>query len=428
MSTLNYGIFATVIRGLCINTIEHPWVVIYTAPGDSVLSPEALIVDIAAAFGAEDVFDEDTAARILHEALESWKFERAPAGVEAAAKKSITRKLPSCVVIKKKDKIEAVYWIGRDIDAARERIAGSDGSFFEEKILPPSRGTLTAPPELNAARRSGVVRNKIALVTGGAQGIGEEIARGLAASGALVFIADLNLEGAEALAKKINLTEKRTAAVAVEVNVSDEGSVAAMFERITETAGGLDVCVSNAGVLKAASVLEQELASFKFVTDVNYTGFFLISKHAGRLLRRQYLAAANWKTDIIQINSKSGLEGSNKNGAYAGGKFGGIGLTASFALELVEYNIKVNAICPGNFFDGPLWSDPEKGLFVQYLKAGKVPEAKTVADVKAYYEGRVPMKRGCTGADVLRAIYYIVEQEYETGQAIPVTGGQVMLH
>jgi sorbitol-6-phosphate 2-dehydrogenase len=75
-----------------------------------------------------------------------------------------------------------------------------------------------------------------------------------------------------------------------------------------------------------------------------------------------------------------------------------------------------------------LWSDPEKGLFVQYLKAGKVPGAKNAGDVKAYYEAKVPMKRGCTGADVMRAIYYLVDQKYETGQAVPVTGGQIMLH
>jgi sorbitol-6-phosphate 2-dehydrogenase len=157
-------------------------------------------------------------------------------------------------------------------------------------------------------------------------------------------------------------------------------------------------------------------------------GYFVIAKYASRLLRLQYLGAPRWKTDIIQINSKSGLEGSDKNGAYAGSKFGGVGITASFALELVKYNIKVNSICPGNFFDGPLWSDPEKGLFVQYLKTGKVAGARTIADVRAYYEAKVPMKRGCEGPDVMRAIYYIVEQEYETGQAVPVTGGQVMLH
>ena len=132
--------------------------------------------------------------------------------------------------------------------------------------------------------------------------------------------------------------------------------------------------------------------------------------------------------DIIQINSKSGLSGSNKNFAYAGSKFGGIGLTQSFALELCPFNIKVNSVCPGNFLDGPLWTDPEKGLFVQYLRAGKVPGAKTIEDVKAHYESKVPMGRGCFPEDVAKAIFYCVEQSYETGQAIPVSGGQVMLH
>jgi sorbitol-6-phosphate 2-dehydrogenase len=148
---------------------------------------------------------------------------------------------------------------------------------------------------------------------------------------------------------------------------------------------------------------------------------------AAPVLATQHLANQEYWSDIIQINSKSGLEGSNKNGAYAGSKFGGIGLTQSFAMELIEDNIKVNAICPGNFFDGPLWSDPKNGLFVQYLNTKKVPGAKTVEDVKRFYENKVPMRRGCKAEDVMKAIYYIMEQKYETGQAVPVTGGQVML-
>jgi len=127
--------------------------------------------------------------------------------------------------------------------------------------------------------------------------------------------------------------------------------VAAMFALVAEKAGGIDLVVSNAGVLKASSVLEQELSSFKFVTDVNYVGFFLVTKHAGLLMRRQSRTSPSWATDIVQINSKSGLQGSNKNGSYAGSKFGGLGLVQSFALELVEWRIKVNAVCPGNFFD-----------------------------------------------------------------------------
>ena len=93
----------------------------------------------------------------------------------------------------------------------------------------------------------------------------------------------------------------------------------------------------------------------------------------------------------------------------------------------MEYRIKVNAICPGNFLDGPLWSDPRNGMFVQYLASGKVPGAKTVEDVRRFYESKVPMLRGCRPKDVARAVIYLIEQEYETGQALPVTGGQQML-
>ncbi|GAB1483932.1 hypothetical protein MASR2M78_27490 [Treponema sp.] len=154
-----------------------------------------------------------------------------------------------------------------------------------------------------------MVRNRVALVTGGAQGFGEEIVRGLVSSGAMVFIADLNLAGAEKLAEELNKDAGKTVAVPIASNVADEASVQAMFRFVAETTGGLDLCVSNAGVLKAASVLEQDLSAFKFVTDVNYTGFFIVSKHCGRLLKTQSLTAPQWKTDIIQINSKSGLEG-----------------------------------------------------------------------------------------------------------------------
>jgi sorbitol-6-phosphate 2-dehydrogenase len=92
----------------------------------------------------------------------------------------------------------------------------------------------------------------------------------------------------------------------------------------------------------------------------------------------------------------------------------------------VEYRVKVNAICPGNFFDGPLWSGPREGLFVQYLRSGKVPGARTVDEVKAYCEAKIPMGRGCRGSHVMKALAYAVEQECETGQAVPVTGGQAM--
>ena len=210
--------------------------------------------------------------------------------------------------------------------------------------------------------------------------------------------------------------------------MTDEESVAKMVQTTVEKWGGLDLLVSNAGVAKAGNLMELERKTFDFVTNINYTGYFLCAKYAAAIMEAEHEADPEAYFDIVTVNSKSGLEGSKANYAYAGSKFGGIGLTQSFALELCPYNIKVNAVCPGNYLDGPLWSDPERGLFVQYLNAGKVPGAKTVEDVRRYYMAKVPMNRGCFPADVARAIIYAVEQKYETGQAIPVTGGQVMLN
>ena len=265
---------------------------------------------------------------------------------------------------------------------------------------------------------------KVAVVTGGAQGFGYGIAEELAAEGATVVIADMNVEGAKAAAEKLKAAG---GASAVAVNIADEASVAEMVRSVVLSYGGIDLFVANAGVLKAGSVRTFEKRDWDFVTNVNYTGYFLCVKHVSDVMARQNACCNGW-TDIVQVNSKSGLVGSNRNGAYAGSKFGTVGLTQSFALELVSDRIKVNSVCPGNFFDGPLWSDPERGLFVQYLKSGKVPGARTVADVKLHYEKQIPMHRGCFPSDVAKAIIYAVCQSYETGQAIPVTGGQVMLN
>lgn len=279
-----------------------------------------------------------------------------------------------------------------------------------------------------AASRGGRLQGKVVLVTGAAQGFGLEIAEGVAGEGAVVVLADVNKAKARAEADRLNEKLGLAVASAEQLDVTNDLSVAAARDRVVQRHGGLDVLVSNAGILRAGSVMEQSPEEFAAVTAVNYTGYFLLVRAFSPVMAAQHVTAPDWLGDIIQINSKSGLVGSNRNGAYAGSKFGGIGLTQSFALELVEFGIKVNSICPGNFYDGPLWSDPENGLFVQYLRTGKVPGAKTIAEVRRFYESKTPMKRGCTAVDVLRAILYLIDQQYETGQALPVTGGQVMLH
>ncbi len=273
----------------------------------------------------------------------------------------------------------------------------------------------------------GRLENRVVVVTGAAQGFGAGIAELLHNEGANIVVADLNEEKGKEFAAQINATGTKNKACFVKVNVSEGASVENLVKETVLNFGGLDVMISNAGILRAGSLDEMDQSTFELMTKVNYTGYFLCAKYAQKVMKLQQKYRPGFYMDIIQINSKSGLKGSNKNFAYAGGKFGGIGLTQSFALELMPFNIKVNSICPGNFFDGPLWSDPENGLFVQYLKAGKVPGAKTIADVKAFYEAQVPAGRGCTANDVAKAILYVIEQEYETGQAVPVTGGHEML-
>jgi rhamnose utilization protein RhaD (predicted bifunctional aldolase and dehydrogenase)/NAD(P)-dependent dehydrogenase (short-subunit alcohol dehydrogenase family) len=279
-----------------------------------------------------------------------------------------------------------------------------------------------------AAGGMGRVHGKVAVVTGGAQGFGREIAVRLAAQGAFVAVADINADGVKQAAEELCSEHGAERVLGVAMNVTAADSVSAGMHAVIRAFGGIDILISNAGVLRAGSVKDLPERDFDFVTSVNYKGYFVCVQKAAPLMAMTHEVAPHILTDIIQINSKSGLEGSNKNGAYAGSKFGGVGLTQSFALELIEDGIKVNSICPGNFFDGPLWSDPDNGLFVQYLRTGKVPGAKEVSDVRRFYEQKVPMGRGCEADDVFRAIVYLVEQQYETGQALPVTGGQVMLH
>ena len=273
----------------------------------------------------------------------------------------------------------------------------------------------------------GVLSQKICIVTGGAQGFGEGISRSLLLENANLVIADLNEEKGLITTTQLKELCNNNSLDFVKTDVSNPESVRNLIVETVKNYGGIDLFVSNAGILKAGGLEEMDPASFELMTKINYEGYFLCTKYASSVMKLQSKYKDGYYSDIIQINSKSGLKGSNRNFAYAGGKFGGIGLTQSFALELAPYRVKVNAICPGNFFEGPLWSDPQKGLFVQYLKAGKVAGAKTIADIKRYYEKQVPLGRGCRVQDVMKAIVYIVSQEYETGQAIPVTGGQEML-
>lgn len=253
------------------------------------------------------------------------------------------------------------------------------------------------------------LENKVAVITGAAQGLGEALAKRLSEEGCKVVIGDINIEAAQKVADSL------PEAVAVEVNVAKEAMVANLFDVAKKQYGHVDIAVSNAAILLADAVVDYELDKWQLMVDVNLTGYFLFSKYATKAMLE------NGKGSIIQINSKSGKKGSFKNSAYAATKFAGIGFTQSLALEVAEQNIRVNAICPGNLLDSPLWVN---SLYKQYAKNQGITEE----EVRVKYMNAVPMKRGCSYDDVANLMVFLASDEssYITGQAMNVTGGQQM--
>jgi sorbitol-6-phosphate 2-dehydrogenase len=258
------------------------------------------------------------------------------------------------------------------------------------------------------------LQSKTSLLTGGAQGLGEALAERLAAEGAAVAVADLQGEAARALAERLHYAYG-VPTLGLEMDVTDEASVAAGFDAAVAQFGHLDICVCNAGILKSGALSDFDVALWRRVIEVNLVGYMIAAKHAVRVM------LPHGQGSIIQINSKSGKKGSAKNSAYAAGKFGGIGLTQSLALELAESGIRVNAICPGNLLDSPLWVN---SLYAQYAERWGITEE----EVRQKYLDQVPMKRGCTYEDVANAMVFLASDasSYMTGQAINVTGGQEM--
>lgn len=257
------------------------------------------------------------------------------------------------------------------------------------------------------------LKDRVALVTGAGQGLGEALAARLAREGARVAVADVNGASAERVAA--GLRASGSAALGLAADVTREEDVDEMVRRTVAELGGLDVLLANAGVLRAHDIQEFPLADWRLVLEVNLTGYFLCARAAAREM------AARRGGSIIQINSKSGKKGSFRNSAYAASKFGGIGLTQSLALDLAPYGVRVNAVCPGNLLDGSLW---QESLYEQYARKWGL----TPAEVRKKYEGQVPLGRGCRYEDVANVVVFLASDEsaYMTGQALNVTGGQQM--
>ena len=258
------------------------------------------------------------------------------------------------------------------------------------------------------SNRCKALEGKIAVITGAAQGLGEALAHRLDKEGCKVVVADINIEKARMVAN--SLTD---AAPSAWINKRRAG------ERTDEISCGYlrddRYPVSNAAILISKATTDFPLDEWKKMMDVNINGYFLCARAAARIM------AEKGTGSIIQINSKSGKKGSYKNAAYATSKFAGIGLTQSLALEMAECGVRVNAICPGNLLDSPLWVN---SLYKQYAANQGITEE----EVRQKYLDQVPMKRGCTYDDVANLMVFLASDQssYMTGQAINVTGGQEM--
>ena len=253
-----------------------------------------------------------------------------------------------------------------------------------------------------------LLKDKVAIVTGAAGGIGRGIVRRFSEEGALVAIADINLDAARKTADEIG-----PSTVAVQVDVSDRASAQAMVEESINKLGDIDILVNNAGVSYITPFLECTEQQWDKTLDVNLKGTFNCCQAAiSKMLPRN-------KGVIINMSSQSGKSGNSHYAAYCASKFGIIGLTQSLALECAGDGIRVNALCPGVVFT-PLWDS----MVADYARKRNMKPQ----EVKPYFESKIPMGRLCSEKDVADAAVFLAgdHASYITGQAINISGGAVM--
>ncbi|MCX6090836.1 MAG: SDR family oxidoreductase [Candidatus Atribacteria bacterium] len=254
------------------------------------------------------------------------------------------------------------------------------------------------------------LKDKIAIITGSASGIGQGIAIRYAREGAHVACGDLNVEGAQKTVDEIKTIGRES--MAVRLDVTKSADVEAMARSVFERFGRIDILVNSAGVISANFITEVSESTWDAIIAVDLKGTFLCMREIAKYMIQQKSGK------IISISSKSGKKGGLWLAAYCSAKFGIVGLTQSVALDLAPYKVNVNAICPGNVFSTPMWDL----LDVEYSKKLGVPPDQ----VRKMYIEKVPLGRGCTVDDVANVAVFLASSysDYLTGQAINVTGGQ----
>ena len=242
--------------------------------------------------------------------------------------------------------------------------------------------------------------NKVAVVTGSAQGIGKAIAIKLANAGADVIVVDMDVEGVQQTSKEIESSGVKT--LGVKCNVADANDVANLVSKIQETFPTIDILVNNAGITRDNLLMRMDEKDWDLVLSVNLKGPFLMTKAISQVMMRQR------RGRIVNVASVVGLMGNAGQANYAASKGGLVAFTKSVAKEFASRNITCNAVAPG---------------FIETRMTEKLQDK-----VKENYIKAIPLNRFGTADDVANAILFLASDDasYITGQIIGVDGGMFM--
>ncbi len=246
------------------------------------------------------------------------------------------------------------------------------------------------------------LKNRVALVTGSARGIGKAIAETLANQGANVVITDLNIDQATATAEEIG-SNFGVETLALQVDVSDFNSANTMIKQALEAFERIDILVNNAGITRDNLIMRMDESDWDSVLDVNLKGAWNCSKALIRpMMKKRY-------GRIVNISSVSGLAGQAGQTNYSASKAGLIGLTKALAREVASRNITVNAVAPG---------------FIPTALTVDLPDELKEAMMKL-----IPLNRWGTPEEIAFAVAFFASKEagYITGQVLSVDGGMMMM-
>ena len=244
------------------------------------------------------------------------------------------------------------------------------------------------------------LQNKVALVTGGAQGIGKTIGEELTRAGAHVVLGDVNLEGAQVTAEAIN--NNGGSASAIKIDVSNATEVQQVFDFIMKDKKPVDIVVNNAGITRDGLMLRMKEIDWDLVLDINLKGSFLCSQQAAKQMMKQKSGV------IVNISSIVGVMGNFGQANYSASKAGVIGLTKTLAREVASRGIRVNAVAPG-FIDTEMTRALDETIRQKLIE-------------------QIPLSRLGLPEDVARCVSFLVSDKssYITGQVINLNGGMLM--